>query len=238
MVIFLLNQRNHAARLSTDTLRSAAAALALQVGGTAALDDDAGCAFRPNEVLLSDIQCAALIACIDEHYLNHPADDRRIALSKDELVAAVGDAATLKGMEAAFGGPTSYDTVRTRRVVGGGLSAWAASTCRSIRTFRGVRCRSRSTAMTSTRVVTLSLRPITGLLCPHAERARSPSTTNGVSTGSLVSFVALATACSCATQRKKWRRRRRRRQRWWWRTWHWMRWWRAKTSSLRTSLYR
>ena len=40
----------------------------------------------------------------------------RVTLSKEEVVAAVGGGA-FSAVEAAFGGPSSYDTIRMRRVV-------------------------------------------------------------------------------------------------------------------------
>ena len=124
---FLVHRRDHAAHLAADALRDVAASLALQIGGAAALDDDAGCEPRTNVAILSDLHCATLVTLIDQHHLSSPVhvDDLRITLSKDELVAAIGEAA-LADLAAAFGGPTSYDTIRMRRVDGGAGEAVGA----------------------------------------------------------------------------------------------------------------
>jgi ubiquitin C len=117
---FLVHRRDHTAHLTADALRDVAAALALQIGGVTALGDAVGCEARTNRAILSNVQCAALIDLIDERHIQRPADDLRITLTKDQLVAAVGEA-SFADLEAVFGGPTTYDTIRMRRVVGDSL---------------------------------------------------------------------------------------------------------------------
>ena len=124
---FLVYRHDHTAHLTADNLRHVAATLAVQIGGAPALGGDAGCQqLHTNRAILTDVQCATLITLIDEHYRNSPADDLRITLAKVELVAAIGETA-LVDLEGAFGGSTSYDTIRMRRVVGGALGAGGKS---------------------------------------------------------------------------------------------------------------